>query len=412
MTFCGATDESGNLYIFNGSTWTEQSGIMPSHNTLNFASSISCPAVGFCMAVDVYGDAITYQDGAWSVSPIGAESHGLVQDMSQVSCVTTSFCVGLNTGGATAVYENGGWRQIAPMGAALQTGNGGTAVSCPTTSFCVGMDGAGLIQYLYPDATTTVGGATVDSAPADQTLTYSATVSAQASDLVAGPTGQVDFAVGSLSLCSATLSNGTASCTSSAAPTGQNTVTTQYSGDIYHAPSADASELTVGEGESPPTVSIVTPAEGAVYGVGRVVKALYSCQAPQGTTLTSCTGPVTSGSDIGTSAADVGVHQFGVEAMDADGQTTTAGTTYTVVAAPRVRSLSPKKGAAGAVVTINGTNLAWATSVMIGPKAAEILTDTASTITFDVPTGAKTGYVSVTTPGGTSKSAGKFKVKR
>lgn len=411
-TFCGATDESGNLYIFNGSTWTEQSDVMPSDNTLNWAPSISCPAVGFCMAVDNYGDAITYEDGAWSLSPIGGEAGGLVQAMNQISCATTSFCVGLNPGGITAVYENGEWTQIAPMGAALQTGNGGNSISCPTTSFCVGMDGAGLIQYLYPDATATVGGATVGSAPADQTVTYSATVSAQASDLVVGPTGQVDFAVGSLSLCSATLSNGKASCASSAAPTGQDTVTTQYSGDIYHAPSADTSEITVGEGEGPPTVSIVTPAEGAVYGVGRVVHAEYSCQAPEGTTVTACSGPVTSGSDIGTSLADVGVHQFSVEAMDADGQTATAATTYTVVAAPHITSFSPAKGAAGAVVTINGTNLSSATTVMIGTKAAHILTDTASTITFDVPAGVKTGFVSVVTPGGTSRSTSKFKVKR
>jgi len=364
------------------------------------------------MAVAGSGDAVSDQDGTWSVAPIGAEENGFPQAVSSVSCATTTFCVGLNAGGTTVVDENSQWTQIAPMGSDLYGLDSGHSISCPTTSFCVGMDNAGLVQYLYPDATTTSGGATVNSASVAQTVTYSATVSASASDLIAGPTGQVDFAVGSMSLCSATVSGGTATCTSSAAPEGRDTVGVQYSGDIYHAASAATSQLLVGSPVAAPTVTIVTPAEGAVYGVGHIVKAQYSCRAAAGTTLSSCTGPVASGSDIGTAAADVGVHQFNVEAKDGDGQSTTAAATYTVVSAPLITSVSPSKGTVGSVITIDGTGLASATAVTIGAKQLQIVTDTATTISATLPQGAKSGVIKVTTPGGTARGAGKFKVKR
>ena len=412
MSFCGATDENGGLFTFDGSSWSEQTGVLPTHPETNYASSVSCPSVGFCMAVDTFGEAASYQDGSWSVTPIGAEEDGFPQALSSVSCATATFCVAISAGGTTVVYENSQWSQIAPMGSDIFGLDSGHSISCPTTSFCVGMDGAGIVQYLYPDATTTSGGATVDSASVDQTVTYSATVSAPASDVVAGPTGQIDFAVGSASLCTATIAGDTATCTSSAAPRGQDTVSAQYSGDIYHAASAATSQLLVGSAVAPPTVTIVTPAEGAVYGVGTAVHADYSCQAASGTTLSSCHGPVTSGAAIATAAADVGIHQFSVEGQDSDGQSTTAATTYAVVSAPVISSFSPPTGKVGSVITISGTGLGSATAVIIGRKQLPIVTDTATTITATVPPGAKSGVIKVTTPGGTARSAGKFKVKR
>ena len=412
LNFCAAADENGNLFIFNGTSWSVQTGVLPSHPQTNYVSSVSCPSAGFCMGVDTFGDAVSYEDGGWSVAPIGAEEHGFTQVVTSVSCATASFCVGVNSAGTTAVYENSEWTQIAPMGSSFFGLDSGSSVSCPTTSFCVGMDGAGLVQYLYPDATTTSGGATVTSASVAQTVTYTATVNGPASDLVAGPTGQVDFAIGSVSLCSAVVSGGTASCTSSAAPEGHDVVGAQYSGDIYHAGSAATSQLLVGNPLAPPGVTIVTPGQGAVYGVGSVVHADFSCQAAAGTTLSSCTGPVTSGAVVATSASDVGVHQFSVQAQDGDGQSTTAATSYTVVSAPHITSFSPPKGMVGSLITIGGSDLASATAATIGNKQLQIVTDTATTLTATLPPGAKTGVIRVTTPGGTARSAGRFKVKR
>ena len=80
----------------------------------------------------------------------------------------------------------------------------------------------------------------------DGSLTASITPSVRPSGVVAGnevtysasvtsnqgiPTGSVTFSAGSVTLCEATLSAGTASCTATNAPVGVNTVTAAYSGD-------------------------------------------------------------------------------------------------------------------------------------------------------------------------------------
>jgi len=89
-------------------------------------------------------------------------------------------------------------------------------------------------------------------------------------------------------------------------------------------------------GPGPPTVSITTPANGAVYTLGQVVAASYSCTAAGGAMLAAgaagCEAPVTIGGAVDTSSA--GPHTFTVTARDGDGQSATATTSYTVTAQP------------------------------------------------------------------------------
>jgi hypothetical protein len=81
------------------------------------------------------------------------------------------------------------------------------------------------------------------------------------------------------------------------------------------------------------------------------------------------------------------------------------GALFTVTAppAPTVASLSPTSGAVGTVVTITGTNFTGTTSVTLNGVAITGFTVVnGTTITFTVPTGAATGPVVVTNPGGSS----------
>jgi hypothetical protein len=83
----------------------------------------------------------------------------------------------------------------------------------------------------------------------------------------------------------------------------------------------------------PPSASIVTPADGAVFVLGQVVKASYSCQeSAGGPGIQACTGRVATGHPIDTSAA--GSHSFTVTATSKDGQTTTVTSAYTVTPPP------------------------------------------------------------------------------
>jgi hypothetical protein len=79
----------------------------------------------------------------------------------------------------------------------------------------------------------------------------------------------------------------------------------------------------------PPSVTIRTPANGATLAQGRAIHASYSCLAPAGARITSCTGPVAVGASINTFKR--GRHSFTVTASDTDGLRATQTVTYTVI---------------------------------------------------------------------------------
>jgi hypothetical protein len=89
---------------------------------------------------------------------------------------------------------------------------------------------------------------------------------------------------------------------------------------------------------------------------------------------------------------------------------TTTDECFDAGSAPTITRFSPTSGNVGVKVTVNGTNLNGATSVTLDGTAVKILTDTATKITFKVPTGAKTGTIKVVTQISSVISKTKFKV--
>jgi uncharacterized repeat protein (TIGR03803 family) len=78
---------------------------------------------------------------------------------------------------------------------------------------------------------------------------------------------------------------------------------------------------------------------------------------------------------------------------------------------PSILSFSPSSGPVGTPVTITGTSFTGATKVTFGGvKATTFSVDSDTQITATVPTGAKTGKIQVTTPGGIATSSGTFTV--
>lgn len=78
---------------------------------------------------------------------------------------------------------------------------------------------------------------------------------------------------------------------------------------------------------------------------------------------------------------------------------------------PAILSFSPPSGPVGTPVTINGTSFTGAVRVTFGGvKATTFTVNTDSQITATVPTGAISGKIQVTTPGGTAASATSFTV--
>jgi len=71
---------------------------------------------------------------------------------------------------------------------------------------------------------------------------------------------------------------------------------------------------------------------------------------------------------------------------------------------------TPKDAKVGQKVTIFGSNLASASLVAFDGTQARVVTDTSTEITVRVPHGAHTGFIQVTTPGGTATTTKKFRV--
>ncbi|MEA2365316.1 MAG: hypothetical protein QOI32_828 [Thermoleophilaceae bacterium] len=78
-----------------------------------------------------------------------------------------------------------------------------------------------------------------------------------------------------------------------------------------------------------PTITVTTPADGAVYSPGQRVLAAYSCaDQPGGSGVAACQGTVANGAAVDT--AGFGPHSFVVNATDAAGNSSSRTVTYTV----------------------------------------------------------------------------------
>src|SRR5271169_6853416 len=76
---------------------------------------------------------------------------------------------------------------------------------------------------------------------------------------------------------------------------------------------------------------------------------------------------------------------------------------------PQIKSFAPTSGPVGTDAAITGERQSGATSVTFGGvRATHFTVDSYTEITATVPTGAKTGKIGVTTPGGTATSTGTF----
>src|SRR5207302_2814105 len=78
---------------------------------------------------------------------------------------------------------------------------------------------------------------------------------------------------------------------------------------------------------------------------------------------------------------------------------------------PTITSFSPASGPVGTSVTISGTNFSGATAVTFNTVSAGFVVDSATSMRAQVPSGATTGPIGVTTPGGTATSSSAFTVE-
>jgi chitinase len=118
---------------------------------------------------------------------------------------------------------------------------------------------------------------------------------------------------------------------------------------------------------TPPTVTIVTPPDGATYVQGAAVPADYSCSDESGGSgVASCSGPVADGAAIDT--ATIGSHSFSVTATDNAGNPQTVTHTYTVNPLPdsvSVGDASVLEGGSGTRKLVFPVTLSHASTVPV-----------------------------------------------
>jgi hypothetical protein len=228
--------------------------------------SLEDPGTGrniFYVGTDGAVNQFTDQNGVWTNVVLGGdvETNTGLTSIYDPGTGRNVFYVGTNGAVNQLSVQNGDWVNVV-LGGTVETNTGLSAVEDPGTGrnvFYVGTNGAVnqlsvqngdwvnvlLGGTVEPDAlrmaTTTTPTVNRTSVSHGSKVTYKATVSS----LPGAPTGTVSFAVGSLTLCTATLKSKTATCKSGKAPTGSDTVTATYSGDSTFAPSTGTANLTV-----------------------------------------------------------------------------------------------------------------------------------------------------------------------
>lgn len=160
---------------------------------------------------------------------------------------------------------------------------------------------------------------------------------------------------------------------------------------------------------SVPTISAFTPTSG---GVGATISLTGSGFVVGNTEVKfngiASTSVNVASSNVLTAVVPTGA-TTGVIRLTTPGGTASSSSSFIVRTAPVVGSFSPASGAAGAIVTLLGSNFTGATAVKfngVDATSFTVVSDTA--ITAVVPAGNVSGNISVVTPGGQGISDGAF----
>jgi hypothetical protein len=129
---------------------------------------------------------------------------------------------------------------------------------------------------------------------------------------------------------------------------GQHIFTVSATDKAGHRSSKTASYMVTSGDTTAPTIALASPRDGARYVQGTTVTAEYGCaDAPGGSGLASCSGPVLTAHSIDTST--IGQHTFTVSATDKAGNHSSKSASYTVTAgdttAPTIALAAPQDGA-------------------------------------------------------------------
>ncbi|RYU74634.1 beta strand repeat-containing protein, partial [Hymenobacter persicinus] len=409
LTFAATAGAPNGTFIKGNSFATPRNLVAIYDNTAGSGRPLAVTVVepiSATIASTVPGYSTT--SGSWNTIVPNANANG-VQRVEERS-VTTGAVVNCNTD------ADGTW----PSGVVTANPTGGTTPLQLTSTDAPLNAGCGAVGT--PTITVSTNGpltfATTTGTPsAAQTYTVAGT-NLTADITVTAPAGYQISSNGSAYSTTLTLTqtNGTVATTTISVRL-QGTANGTFTGNITNVSGSAAQNVavsgTVGSsGPAAPTVTSFTPASGPV---GTVVTVT-------GTDFTGTTA-VTIG---GTNAPNFTVNSntqlvvtvpagasSGIISVTTPAGTGSSSTNFIVTAPtpPTIASFTPTSGPVGTTVTITGTNFTGATAVTFnGTLATTFSVVNATTISANVPVGATTGPIAVTTPDGTATSGTNFTV--
>ena len=131
-TFCAATDDAGNAFTFDGTSWSS-----PAQVGLVLPTGLGCGRRTFCLATGYVGGFTVWDGRHWSTAQQGPI--GLVA----VSCPVRSECFALTNDGDLYGYSaEGSWSELNPPGDFTAAG-----LTCTARYFCLATDTNGTSRF-------------------------------------------------------------------------------------------------------------------------------------------------------------------------------------------------------------------------------------------------------------------------
>jgi hypothetical protein len=299
---------------FNGSTSTALSQVVNQDGSATALSSSLNPSI--------VNQSVTFTAVVTASSPGSGTPTGSVTFYNGSTAIDTATL----SGGSASFTTS-----------ALTVGNHSiTAVYGGNTNF-TGSSSSTLAQTANQDASATIVTSSLNPSIINQSITFTATVSAAAPGS-GTPTGTVTFYDGPTSVDTETLSNGSAAFTTSSLGLGSHSITVQYGGDAEFTSSTSAAiSQTIKQASS--TSVVTSSVNPSVYGQSVTFTATVSASPPasgtptgtvtfyDGSTAIDSETLVNGSASYGTSALAVGSHAITVQYngdSDFNGSTSTA----------------------------------------------------------------------------------------